>query len=257
MTINFMHGDAIELFGHIDSESVDMIFADPPFNVGKSYDGSSGGDRRIDYYAWCNQWIGECFRVLRSSGTLYLMTIPRHLGAIYPMMHSRGVFISHINWKNVSSGNNKRSYWSACQPILAYGKTDQYTFNTYAQVRDQSQVFQSWSASRRARSRGQLLDYWDDIPRVYAGSIRHREAIIRPGTRQKIHPCQMPVGLSSRCIMFSTNTGDTVLDPFSGSGTVAESCALLDRNFIGFEKSDEYMSVQISRLQRVGHEVEP
>jgi DNA modification methylase len=67
--------------------------------------------------------------------------------------------------------------------------------------------------------KGQLKDRWDDIKFVYAGSITHPEAILKPGTNAKAHPAQMPLGLPQRAMMFSTDVGDVVLDPFNGSGT--------------------------------------
>lgn len=243
-------GDVIDVLSAIKSESVDTIFADPPFNVGKKYGGTARNDRRTDYYEWCDEWISQCFRVLKPTGTFYLMTIVRHLERMYPMMAARGTFISQVNWKNVAANHNKRSYWNSYQPILVYGKTPDYTFNTYAQVREPSQMFQSWSKTRRAKSKGQLLDYWDDIPFIYAGSVKHREAILKPGTRSKAHPCQMPIALPLRAIVFSTNPGDVVLDPFTGSGSTLDACLQSDRYFIGLDREREYIDLITDRANR-------
>jgi DNA modification methylase len=73
------NGDCLEVLRGIKSESVDMIFADPPFNIGKKYGGKSSNDNRVDYYEWCADWIAEGFRTLRPTGTFYLMTIARHI----------------------------------------------------------------------------------------------------------------------------------------------------------------------------------
>lgn len=69
--------DCLELLKDIKSETIDMVFADPPFNLGIKYKGYI--DDRKNYEQWCEQWIGECFRVLKSTGTFYLMTIDRYL----------------------------------------------------------------------------------------------------------------------------------------------------------------------------------
>ena len=97
--------------------------------------------------------------------------------------------------------------------------------------------------------KGQLLDYWSDIPPVYAGSIRHKEAIMQPGTNKKAHPTQMPVGLATRAIVFSSDTDDTILDPFMGSGTTGVACVQTGRNFIGIEIDRNYYEIAEKRIK--------
>ena len=74
--------DCIDGLQQIETATIDMIFADPPFNVGKKYGKDDTKDKRDDYYDWCDQWIGEGFRVLKDTGSFCLMTIPRHLGRV-------------------------------------------------------------------------------------------------------------------------------------------------------------------------------
>lgn len=242
--ITLHHGDCLQILQGIESESMDMVFADPPFNVGKKY--GRGGDNRTDYMEWCAKWIEECFRVLKPTGSFYLMTIDRHLEKLFPMMGQGGVFVNLIKWRNVSGAQGKRTFWNSTQPILFYGKTAEYKFDTYAQTRKIAARNLRWGGYS-TRPRGQLLDYWDDIPFVYAGGVRHPEAILIPGTNRKAHPAQMPVSLADRCILFSTDEGDTVLDPFCGSGTVGVSCMKLDRRFIGIEREGEYVKMTRER----------
>lgn len=201
------HGDVLEVLQTLESESVDMVFADPPFNVGIKYVGKSSNDDRPDYPEWCAAWIAECFRVLKPTGTFYLMTITRHLEHLYP-------------------------------------------FNTYAQTRKIAKGNMRWGGYT-TEPKGQLLDYWNDIPFVYAGSIAHSEAILKPGTNEKAHPAQMPVNLPARAILFSTDEDDTVLDPFSGSGTTWEAAEKLGRQFIGIEKEAEYVEMARKRLAKI------
>ena len=101
--------------------------------------------------------------------------------------------------------------------------------------------------TRRSRN----VNYWDDITFVYAGSVAHPEAILKPGTNEKVHPTQMPVGLAARCILFSTNAGDLVPDPFSGSGTTSVACIKLARRFIGIERETEYVKLPLDRWAKV------
>jgi len=241
------HGNCLELLNNTESETVDMIFADPPFNVGIKYNGYK--DSNLNYKEWCEQWITECFRVLKPTGTFYLMTIDRHLEWKMPIMAKYGNFINLIKWKNVSANHDKNRFWNATQPVMVYGKTEKYKFNTYAQTRTADEMIMSWNNDRAKNTKFQLLDYWDDIPLVYAGSIKHKEAIVERGTCKKAHPCQMPEMLPSRAILFSTDENDLVLDPFSGSGTTAMACKKLNRRFIGSEISKEYFDISCERFR--------
>ena len=238
------NGDTLEVLRGLESASVDMVFADPPFNVGIKYAGKASNDDRANYPEWCAEWIAECFRVLKDTGTFYLMTITRHLEHLYPSMKAHGVFINQVNWRNVASTNGKRCFWNEYQPILVYGKTAEYKFHYLAQTRKTEWVrFGGYSTGPK----GQMLDYWNDIPFVYAGSITHPEAILKTGTNSKAHPAQMPVGLVARAILFSTDEGDTVLDPFNGSGTSGEACMKLNRGYIGIEREKEYCDLSQAR----------
>jgi len=241
-------GDAVKVLKGIKAGSVDMVFADPPFNVGIKYSGSSNKDNIDMYPDWCASWITECFRILKPTGTIYLMTITRHLENLYPAMKEYGVFINQVNWRNVASVNSNRSFWNEFQPILVYGKTDKYKFNTRPQTSKTTDRNKRWGGYT-TEAKGQLLDYWPDIPFVYAGSVFHPEAIIEKGTNKKAHRAQMPVGLPERAMLFSTDKGDTVLDPFTGSGTTWEACEKHGRNFIGIEQSTEYVKIANKRIE--------
>lgn len=249
MEIRLVHKDCLEFLREIETGTIDMVFADPPFNVSLKYKGYK--DNVKNYREWCEAWVRECFRVLKDTGSFYLMTLDRHLEWKMPLMAMHGVFINLVKWRNVSAVHDKRRFWISTQPILVYGKTDAYVFNTYAQTRTADEMVMSWSKERASKGKFQLLDYWDDIPFIYAGSITHKEAILEQGSNKKAHPCQMPEMLPGRAILFSTNEGDTVLDPFSGSGTTAVTCYKLKRRFIGCEVSAEYFKLSLSRLETV------
>lgn len=237
--------DCLEGMKRLSDRSIDLIFADPPFNVGKKY-GSS--DRRNDYYEWCEKWIDLGFKKLKDIGTFYLMTLTRHLEKLFPMLGSRGIFINQVCWRNVSANHSKRGFWNSYQPILMYGKTKDYIFNTYAQTRKIERKNLRWGGYS-TKPRGQLLDFWDDIPFVYAGSIHHKEAIIEPGTNRKVHPCQMPQALAVRAILFSTDENNIVLAPFAGTGTTLVMARYYNRRYIGFDTSKKYCKIAEQRLE--------
>ena len=240
-------GDCLEVMKDWPDGCVDLVFADPPFNIGKKY---TKGDSRDDYREWCKRWIAECWRILKDTGSIYLMTITRHLDWKLPLLAEKGVFINLIKWRNVSACHGKRSFWGEYQPIALYGKTTDYIFNTYAQRRTILAKNIRWGGYSSS-PQGQLLDYWDDIPFVYAGSIAHPEAILKEGTNSKLHPCQMPIALPSRAIEFSTNEQALVYEPFAGTGTTCVAAKMLGRRFIGIDISPEYCEIARDRLRAV------
>ena len=241
--VTIYHGDCREILPQLDVKG-DLVFIDPPFNVGKKY--GRNGDRRDDYYNWCESWIDLCFAQLTNVGSIYLMLIPRHLEKIYPLLGSRGIFINEIHWRNVSAAHSKRGFWNTYQPILLYGKTENYLFNTYAQTRKNMERWTEWFTG----AKGQMQDYWDDIPFVYAGSIHHKEAILKPNSNEKVHPCQMPNELAVRAIMFSSNEGSLILDPFLGSGTTCFCAKKLNRYSIGIEIEEKYCEIAARRCSQ-------
>ena len=242
--VTLYHGDALDILPMLMDSLGQVVFADPDFNVGKKH--PSHKDNRADYYEWCEAWIDLCFRKLTNTGSIYLMTIPKHLEKLYSMLGSRGVFINEIHWRNVSASHNKRGFWNSYQPILFYGKTQDYYFDTYAQTREQMNRWKEWFTG----AKGQMLDYWDDIPFVYAGSIKHKEAIIKPLTNEKIHPCQMPTELAIRAIMFSSKESDAVVDPFAGTGTTLLAAKMLHRKALGIEIEEKYCEISAKRCSQ-------
>ncbi len=233
------HGDCLEIMPEL--EPVDLVFADPPFNINKPYK-----DKRENYQEWCADWICECFRLLKDTGSFYHMTITRHLEWKMALMAKCGAFVNLITWRNVGAVNNKRSFWNEYQPIMLYGKTENYKFNTYAEV-------DHGSARRWGRMtteyKGQKKDRWDDIPFIHAGKSASREAILLPGTFKKAHPCQMPRALAQRAVLFSTDKADVVIDMFFGTGATASACERLNRSWIGIEIEEKYCEIAAKRIE--------
>lgn len=149
--IEILNSDCIDMLKGLASETVDLIFADPPFNVGIKYKGYK--DDKENYREWCEEWITECFRVLKPTGSFYLMTIDRHLEWKMPIMAKHGVFINLIKWKNVSANHDKRRFWNATQPVMFYGKTENYKYNTYAQTRTADEMIMSWNKERAGNAK--------------------------------------------------------------------------------------------------------
>lgn len=232
--------DCLDTMARMPDEVVDLIFADPPFNIGKKY--SEGiNDNRKDYFKWCDEWIEECFRILKPTGSVFIMNLSKNTTKLQTILDKYGIWRNTIIWKNNGSGASKKAFWTFYQPIFFYSKTDEYKFNTYAETT----IEYRWSPRPQ---KGQLGDIWDHIPFIYAGSIIHKEAILKRGTKAKAHPCQMPLKIVKRPIIFCTNENDIVYDPFMGSGTTAIAALQLNRNYIGSEMSKEYCDIATKRI---------
>lgn len=244
--IDLRLGDCLDIMRGIETESVDLVFLDPPFNKGKKY--LSYNDKRGDYWAWVEEWLAEVVRLLNPKGSLYFMHITDGLGKVLSLIDYFGLSLQNvIPWKNAASVHTKDKFIRCYQPIAFATKNGHHYFDTYFQTNPNAS--KSWSKERRKRQHGQLLDIWDDIPRVYAGSVVHKEAVLIPGTRKKAHLCQMPIGLSARMIGFSCPIDGTVLDPFMGSGTTGVACVQLGRNFIGCEIDPQYFEIAKRRIE--------
>lgn len=228
---------------------VGMLFADPPFNVGKKYVGSAKKDSRGNYYEWCEEWIKKGFDCLADNGSFYLMTITRHLAKVWPMMDAYGQFVSQIIWRNHSGAVHRREFWPSYQPILVYGKSPDYYFNVEAQSRETGA--RRWGGySEGSGYKGRITDTWDDIPMIYAGSIVHPEAILKPGTKQKAHPCQMPLSLIGRAMAFSLPPNEIVVDCFAGSGTTLRAAKNAGIQSVGIEVEREFCDLAVERLRQ-------
>ena len=234
--------DCIKGLQQIDNETVDLIFADPPFNLGKKY--GNYNDERDDYYEWCHDWIGCCKKVLKPTGSIYIMNVQQNIWMIQKSFEDHDfLFRNIIIWKN-SSMPVKNRFCINYQPILFYTKSKKYTFNYNAEHHISKAVL-PWGR----RNKGNLMiDQWDDIPFVPGGCMASKEAILRKDSKAKAHPCQMPIKLIERILKFSTNKNDIVVDPFIGSGTTAVACKKLHRHFIGFEINPEYVEIAKKRI---------
>ena len=240
--------DVMKALGVVESGTVDLIVADPPFNLGKKYSQKKNNDKkkRDEYVAWCKAWLTECHRVLKPTGSLFLMNIQNNVWFLQAHLEELGmVFRNTIIWKN-SSMPVKNRFCVSYQPILYYAKTEKFVFNFGVEKRD-SDAALPWGRTNKA---GSIRDYWDDIPFISGGCMAAKEAILvdPPKNKKKVHPCQMPVKLAERMILYTTGKGDTVLDPFMGVGATADACLKHDRLFVGIELEPRYVECSKKRL---------
>lgn len=235
-------GDSIELLNSWDAGTVDLVFADPPFNIGYVYDNYRDDVPNEEYVQWSRDWMAACQRILKPDGSFYIAIgddfaadiriIGRELG-----LHLRNWIIWYYTF-----GQNARTKFSRAHTHIFYftKHAKNFTFND-RQLRFPSARHTEYQ-DLRANPLGRLPDdVWADFPRV-CGTFKERAGF---------HGCQMPEALLMRIICASSNPGELVLDPFIGSGTTAAAAKRLGRRYIGIDLSDEYARHTRNRLESV------
>jgi site-specific DNA-methyltransferase (adenine-specific) len=239
-------GDAIEsLSNNIPDCSVDLIFADPPYNIGKNFGGRNDKwESEEAYLQWCYEWLDICIRKLKDTGSFYLMSATQNMPYLDIYLRGKIHILSRIVWYYDSSGvQAKKYYGSLYEPILFCVKDKKnYTFNA-----DDILVEAKTGAKRR------LIDYRKSVPALYntkkvPGNVWEFPRVRYRMDEYENHPTQKPVALMERIICASSNPGDIVLDPFSGSFTTSFVAKRLGRKSIGIEIEEEYVKIGLRRL---------
>lgn len=242
-----IYGDALEaLQTVVPDHAVDLIFADPPYNIGKNFSGHiEKWDTEEAYLNWCYQWLDLCLQKLKPNGSLYVMTATQFMPYFDIYLRGKINILSRIVWSYDSSGVQARKYFgSMYEPILyaVKDKTD-YTFNA-ADV-----LIEAKTGARR-----KLIDYRKAVPAAYStekvpGNVWDFARVRYRMDEYENHPTQKPVALMERIIKASSNKGEVVLDPFSGTFTTCAVAKELGRNCIGIEKQEEYVKIGLRRMQ--------
>jgi len=238
-----IQGDCLELFKDIPDNSVDMTFADPPFNLKKKYTSYNDSLEFQEYLNWCEQWIFEMARVTKPTGSIFLHNIPKWLTYYATFLNKYASFKHWIAWDAPTAPMGK-SLQPAHYGILFYGKKERGTKiyelrHPHKRDRKQGYLLKDYGGKKdKLHPFGPLVsDVWTDIHR-----IKHNK-------KRDPHPCQLPIHLLDRLILLSTDEDDIVLDPFSGTGTTAISAKRLGRKYIGFELDSEYVEISKRKLE--------
>lgn len=239
-------GDILDVLSqHIPDHSVDLIFLDPPYNLGKDF-GQCKDRWHSDeaYLDWCYQWFKLCLQKLSPTGSLYCMAATQYMPYFDIYLRKHLHILSRIVWHYDSSGRQaKKHYGSLYEPIL-YGVKNpkHYTFNA-----DSIRVPAKTGAQRK------LIDYRSTPPRAYNTTKVPGNVWRFPRVRFRMkeytpHPSQKPEALLERIVLASSNPGQTVLDPFAGTFTTAAVCARLGRQSISIEQEARYVDAGQQRL---------
>ena len=239
-------GDSLEIMKNMEDESVDLIFADEPYNIGKNFGNNIDSWKTPeDYVNWNKQWITEAMRILKDAGTIYLMTSTQFMPYVDIFMQENYYVVSRIVWHYDSSGvQSKKYYGSLYEPILmaTKKKSAKYTFN-----------YEDIMVEARTGAKRKLIDYRATPPRPYntkkvPGNVWNFNRVRFRMEEYENHPTQKPEKLLERIILASSNEGDIVFDPFGGSFTTSAVAKKLKRKSVSIDLNPEYYKIGIRRL---------
>jgi site-specific DNA-methyltransferase (adenine-specific) len=261
LSLDTVHNqDCLAGLRSIADGTVDLAFADPPFNIGYEYDVYEDQRGRDEYLAWSRQWTGEVIRTLKPDGTFWLAIGDEYAAELKVMLQQEHKLTcrSWVVWYYTFGVNCKQKFSRSHAHLFHMVKDPKrFTFNLDPiKVPSARQLVY---ADRRANPTGRLPDdTWilrpQDLP---AGFQADENTWYFPrvcGTfkeRAGWHGCQMPEQLLGRIIRGCSNAGELVLDPFAGSGTTLAVAKKLARRFVGFELSEKYAEQIRKRLDEI------
>lgn len=237
-----LQGDVIENIKNVKSKSVDMIFADPPYFLSNDGITCSGGkmvsvnkgewDKKVDFrekHLFNKKWIKECYRVLDDNGTIWISGTFHNIFSVGVALEENGFkIINNITWQKTNPPPNLacKCFTHSTETII-WARKDIKT----------SKYFFNYKLMKKINGDKQMKDVW-------SGSLTKKSE-----KKYGKHPTQKPEYLLERIILSSTQDGNIVLDPFSGSGTTGSVCVRIGRKFVGIEKEIEYVANSLRRIK--------
>ena len=258
---NKLHqGDCLKLFAKVEDGAADLVFADPPFNIGYKYDAYHDKLDDAEYLDWCEAWMGELHRVLKDDGTFWLAIGDEYAAELKYLATRKLRFVcrSWVIWYYTFGVNCTRKFNRSHVHLFHFVKDPKrFTFNAEDPAVRVPSARALVYADARANPKGRLPDdTWvlrpQDAPQCFNSDEDVWYYSRVAGTfseRAGFHGCQMPEQLLGRIIRVSSNAGEKVLDPFAGSGSTLVVAKKLGREFLGCELSKDYAQAIKQRLK--------
>lgn len=232
-------GDIIEELEKIEENTIDLIFADPPYNIGKFK-----SLNKDEYLHWCYQWLNLSVQKLKDSGSLYLMASTQSMPYLDIFTGKKLTILSRIVWHYDSSGVQAKNFFgSLWEPIIfAVKNPKNYTFNA------KNIMIEAKTGAIR-----KLIDYRKPVPAQYSNKKVPGNVWYYPRVRFKMpeyekHPSQKPEKLLERIILASSNEHDLILDLFSGTFTTAAVAKKFNRKSINIDINEMFVKIGLNRL---------
>ncbi len=238
-----LHGDALILLKKMPENSVDMIFADPPYFLSSDGITCSGGkmvsvnkgdwDKKIsieEKHKFNRKWIKLCYKVLKDNGTIWISGTLHNIYSIGMALEQEGFkIINNITWKKLNPPPN-----ISCRYFVHSTETILWAKKDIKRVRHKF----NYDLMRKMNGNKQAKDVWET-------------SLTKPSEKKcGKHPTQKPVAILEKLILASTDEGDLILDPFNGSGTTGIVAHRLKRKYIGIELEKKYLDLTINRLKK-------
>ena len=231
----------------LEDDSVDLVIADPPYNLNKNFGIWNENERKDEWLPWSKDWINEAVRVLKPGGNIFIYGIHHHLCWIQCHLYENGMtYRRQIIWyyENGFAGYSKKTLAAHYEPLLWFSKGDDYVYHPIREPYKSTERLKhkiikngkTWTPHPDGRLAG---DVWS-FPTLAGRRFRDEKVD---------HPTQKPLSISERIVKHFSNENDLVLIPFAGSGTECIASLMNKRNFIGFELNDDYIKIASKRIK--------
>ena len=244
-----IEGESVDVLSRLPDKSVDLVFADPPYNLQlgggltrpdqSAVAGVNDAWDRFDsfdaYDLFTHQWLTECRRVLKDDGAIWVIGSYHNIFRVGAILQDSGFWIQNdVIWlKSNPMPNFKGTRFQNAHETLIW-----------AAKNEKSRVTFNYDALKAFNEDKQMRSDWT-IP-LCTGSER-----LKDEKGKKAHPTQKPEALLKRVLLATTNPGDVVLDPFSGTGTTAAAAKMLGRDYVGIEQDPAYIRLSRARLKAI------
>lgn len=226
--------DVLDGLRKLDSNSIDLIVADPPYFQIVKNDWDNQWKTEQEYIEWCLEWTNESYRVLKEGGLMYVWgAIGKHkehpfLKYLFKVENeTKFNFVNFITMRNFRVFGNSKHFPFGRQELLAFSKGKHNTYN---------KQYSDFEGTNRMGNPKLVTNIWLDCKDV---SLYNKK---------DSHPTEKPYLSSERVVLSSSNENDNVLILFSGSGVDSEACLANNRNYIAFELNDDYIDMTNSRI---------
>lgn len=248
-----VNGDMLEVCALLPRECADLIIADPPYNLRKSYDGTVFSKKRADEYeSYTREWLTAVKPLLKPAGSIYVCCDWESSLIIGRVLEEMFTVRNRITWQREKGRGAKRNWKNGMEDIWFATMGENYTFNIDA-VKLRRRVVAPYRVDGKPKDWTETPDgnyrdtcpsnFWDDITVPFWSMPENTS-----------HPTQKPEKLLAKLILASSNPGDTVLDPFLGSGSTSVTAKKLDRHYIGVELEPRYCLWAEQRLEMAGED---
>lgn len=234
------HGDSAVLLDEIPDKSCRLVFADPPYNMGKNF--GNNHDRwesAESYLLWCTNWIEKCFNKLTDDGSIMIMGHPRYLAYLIPYLDKKFHYVNQIVYYYSDGMPERKNFERRYEQIAYYRKSSTNFIYNMEDIR--------MPLVRYDKTSNPMGKNPNDVWRINRVRWNSKERV-NLNNGKIAHVAQKPIRLLRRIILATTNKGDQILDPFLGTGTTMVASKELERKSLGIEMNPDYVNMAIQRI---------